>query len=78
MKQSDIQEIIQKGKDGLSPDSPLFDLFPKKMSDNTIIKEGDNFIAFNSSDSPTDMGGRNEDPYQSSLNIIKAYSEQTA
>ena len=78
VKQSDIQEIIQKGKDGLSPDSPLFDLFPKKMSDNTIIKEGDNFIAFNSSDSPTIMGGRNEDPYESSLNIIKAYSEQTA
>ena len=41
------------------------------------IKEGDNFIAFNSSDSPTVMGGRNEDPYESSLNIIKAYSEQT-
>ena len=79
VKQSDIQELIQKGKDGLSPDSPLFKLFNKKnLSDNTIIKEGDNFIAFNSSDSPTDMGGRNEDPYESSLNIIKAYSEQTA
>ena len=79
VKQSDIQELIQKGKDGLSPDSPLFKLFNKKnLSDNTIIKEGDNFIAFNSSDSPTDMGVRNEDPYESSLNIIKAYSEQTA
>ena len=79
VKQSDIQELIQRGKEGLSPDSPLFKLFNKKnLSDNTIIKEGDNFIAFNSSDSPTDMGGRNEDPYESSLNIIKAYSEQTA
>ena len=79
VKQSDIQELIQRGKEGLSPDSPLFKLFNKKnLSDNTIIKEGDNFIAFNSSDSPTVMGGRNEDPYESSLNIIKAYSEQTA
>ena len=77
--QQQIQELIQKGKEGLSPDSPLFKLFNKKnLSDNTIIKEGDNFIAFNSSDSPTVMGGRNEDPYESSLNIIKAYSEQTA
>ena len=77
--QQEIQELIKKGKDGLSPDSPLFKLFNKKdLSDNTIIKEGDNFIAFNSSDSPTIMGGRNEDPYESSLNIIKAYSEQTA
>ena len=77
--QQEIQEIIKKGKDGLSPDSPLFKLFDKKdLSDNTIIKEGDNYIAFNTSDGPTIMGGRNEDPYESSLNIIKAYSEQTA
>ena len=39
--QQQIQDLIKKGKDGLSPDSPLFDLFKKNnlKSDNTIIKE---------------------------------------
>ena len=77
MQQSDIQKVIEKGKKGLSPDSPLFDLFPKKMSNNTIIKEGDNYIALNSPGSSTSIMGDDFDPYISSLNTIKAYSEQT-
>jgi soluble cytochrome b562 len=46
------------------------------VNTSTIIKEGDNFIALNLPSSPTIIGD-NFDPYISSLNIIKAYSEQT-
>ena len=49
----------------------------KNKVSSTIIKEGDNFIALNLPSSPTIIGGDNFDPYISSLNIIKAYSEQT-
>ena len=48
----------------------------KNKVSSTIIKEGDNFIALNLPSSPTIIGD-NFDPYISSLNIIKAYSEQT-
>ena len=76
--QQQIQELIQKGKDGLSPDSPLFKLFNKNnLSDNTVIKEGDNYIALNLPGSSTSIMGDDFDPYISSLNTIKAYSEQT-
>ena len=75
--QQEIQELIKKGKDGLSPDSPLFKLFNKKdLSDNTIIKEGDNFMAFNMSGGSTIIEG-DSDPYLSSLNTIEAYSRLT-
>ena len=84
-----IREFIEKSD--LSPDSPLYEIFkklkfPKKKFNkiknknnvsNVIIKEGDNYLAYNLSDSPTIMGD-NFDPYISSLNTIKAYSEQTA
>ena len=77
--QQQIQDLIKKGKDGLSPDSPLFDLFKKNnlKSDNTIIKEGDNYFANSISGSTTIVGGE-PDPYLASLNTIKAYSELTA
>tara|TARA_B100001778_G_scaffold286467_1_gene253808 strand:+ start:3034 stop:4551 length:1518 start_codon:yes stop_codon:yes gene_type:complete len=77
--QQQIQELIKKGRDGLSPDSPLFKLFNKNnlKSDNTIIKEGDNYFANSISGSTTIVGGE-PDPYLASLNTIKAYSELTA
>ena len=77
--QQQIQDLIKKGKDSLSPDSPLFDLFKKNnlKSDNTIIKEGDNYFANSISGSTTIVGGE-PDPYLASLNTIKAYSELTA
>ena len=49
----------------------------KPVNTSTIIKEGDNFIALNLPSSSTIIGGDNFDPYISSLNTIKAYSEQT-
>ena len=75
----DIQNLLQKGIKGLSKDSPLKKLFNMgdDLSDNTIIKEGDNYLAFNLSNSPTIIEG-DSDPYLSSLNTIKAYSELTA
>ena len=48
----------------------------KPVNTSTIIKEGDNFIALNLPSSSTIIGD-NFDPYISSLNTIKAYSEQT-
>ena len=68
VKQSDIQKIIQKYKQ--------LNLFPKNQSNNTIIKEGDNFIAFNMSGGSTIIEG-DSDPYLSSLNTIEAYSRLT-
>tara|TARA_B000000532_G_scaffold204967_1_gene172448 strand:- start:4089 stop:5768 length:1680 start_codon:yes stop_codon:yes gene_type:complete len=49
----------------------------KSVNTSTIIKEGDNFIAMNLPSNPTIIEGDNFDPYISSLNTIKAYSEQT-
>ena len=83
-----IREYIEKSN--LSPARPLFKIFKKSNNpqkkfikirsknnvSNVIIKEGDNYLAYNLSDSPIIMGD-NFDPYISSLNIIKAYSEQT-
>lgn len=79
--QKQIQELIEKGKEGLSPDSPLYKLLKinkdNLKSDNTIIKEGDNYFANSISGSTTIVGGE-PDPYLASLNTIKAYSELTA
>ena len=49
----------------------------KPVNTSTIIKEGDNFIAMNLPSNSTIIEGDNFDPYISSLNTIKAYSEQT-
>ena len=57
------KNIIKKGKD---------------LSDNTIIKEGDTFVANNVMGGASVSGGTGEDPYQSTLNTIKAYSHLTA
>jgi hypothetical protein len=54
------------------------DIINKNLrSDNTIIKEGDNYFASNLGGSTTIVGGE-PDPYQASINTIKAYSELTA
>ena len=54
------------------------DIINKNLrSDNTIIKEGDNYFASNLGGSTTIVGGE-PDPYLSSINTIKAYSELTA
>lgn len=49
----------------------------KNLSDNTIIKEGDTFIANNMGGTAIG-GGTSEDPYESTINTIKAYSQLTA
>ena len=56
------KNIIKKGKD---------------LSDNTIIKEGDTFVA-NNMGGTVIGGGTSEDPYEGTLNTIKAYSHLTA
>ncbi len=49
----------------------------KNLSDNTIIKEGDTFVA-NSMGGTVIGGGTSEDPYEGTLNTIKAYGYLTA
>ena len=67
-------------KQGFDENNPLFKYIQKgkniNKSDNTIIKEGDNFIAFNMSGGSTIVEG-DSDPYLSSLNTIEAYSRLT-
>ena len=67
-------------KQGFDESSPLYKFIQKgkniNKSDNTIIKEGDNFIAFNMSGGSTIVEG-DSDPYLSSLNTIEAYSRLT-
>ena len=54
------------------------DIINKNLrSDNTIIKEGDNYFANNLGGRVVVTGGE-PDPYLASLNTIKAYSELTA
>ena len=54
------------------------DILNKNLrSDNTIIKEGDNYFANNLGGGNTVVQGE-ADPYLASLNTIKAYSELTA
>ena len=54
------------------------DIINKNLrSDNTIIKEGDNYFANNLGGGNTVVQGE-ADPYLASLNTIKAYSELTA
>ena len=54
------------------------DIINKNLrSDNTIIKEGDNYFASNLG-GRTIISGGEPDPYQASINTIKAYSELTA
>ena len=50
----------------------------KPVNTSTIIKEGDNYLAFNISNGPTIMGGGDVDIYTSSLNTYKANSHLTA
>ena len=67
-------------KQGFDESNPLFKFIQKGKnlkSDNTIIKEGDNYYANNTSGGTTVIKSE-EDPYLSSLNTIKAYSELTA
>ena len=67
-------------KQGFDESNPLYKYIQKgkniNKSDNTIIKEGDNFIAFNMSGGSTMIEG-DSDPYLSSLNTIEAYSRLT-
>ena len=50
----------------------------KDLSDNNIIKEGDTFVANNVMGGASVSGGTGEDPYEGTLNTIKAYSHLTA
>ena len=74
----EIMEFMKK--QGFDENNPLFKYIQKgkniNKSDNTIIKEGDNFIAFNMSGGSTIVEG-DSDPYLSSLNTIEAYSRLT-
>ena len=56
----------------------LIDKGPKSFSDNTIIKEGDTFVANNMIGDASVSGETGEDPYESTINTIKAYSHLTA
>ena len=75
---SEIMDFMKK--QGFDESNPLFKFIQKgknlNKSDNTIIKEGDNFIAFNMSGGSTIVEG-DSDPYLSSLNTIEAYSRLT-
>ena len=75
---NEIMEFMKK--QGFDESNPLFKYIQKgknlNKSDNTIIKEGDNFIAFNMSGGSTIVEG-DSDPYLSSLNTIEAYSRLT-
>ena len=75
---NEIMEFMKK--QGFDESNPLFKFIQKGKnlkSDNTIIKEGDNYYANNTSGGTTVIKSE-EDPYLSSLNTIKAYSELTA
>ncbi len=75
---NEIMEFMKK--QGFDETNPLFKFIQKGKnlkSDNTIIKEGDNYYANNTSGGTTIIQSE-EDPYLSSLNTIKAYSELTA
>ena len=75
---NEIMEFMKK--QGFDESNPLFKFIQKGKnlkSDNTIIKEGDNYYANNTSGGITIIKGE-EDPYLSSLNTIKAYSDLTA
>ena len=75
---NEIMEFMKK--QGFDESNPLYKYIQKgkniNKSDNTIIKEGDNFIAFNMSGGSTIVEG-DSDPYLSSLNTIEAYSRLT-
>ena len=76
---NEIMDFMKK--QGFDENNPLYKFIQKgkniNKSDNTIIKEGDNYLAFNMSGDSTIIEG-DSDPYLSSLNTIKAYSELTA
>lgn len=50
----------------------------KNLSDNTIIKEGDTFVANNMIGGASVSGETGQNPYESTINTIKAYSHLTA
>ena len=80
LEQSNSEILDFMKKQGFDESSPLYKFIQKgkniNKSDNTIIKEGDNFIAFNMSGGSTIVEG-DSDPYLSSLNTIEAYSRLT-
>lgn len=80
LEQSNNEIMDFMKKQGFDESNPLFKFIQKgkniNKSDNTIIKEGDNFIAFNMSGGSTIVEG-DSDPYLSSLNTIEAYSRLT-
>lgn len=70
IKSGNIKKLQQYLDDPLNKGSNL-------KSDNTIFKEGDNYVVNNRSGGTTIVESE-PDPYLASLNTIKAYSELTA